>query len=174
VSTPLLYVGGDPRHGVVRASREIASAVTELTAAPRLAECLPRAGEGAIHLHFTDRLFGSDPETSARRIAALARGRAVTLTLHDVPQDSDGSDRLLRRAACYRAVIAASAGIVANSHHEAALLRSSGVLPGPAAAAHVIPLAIISAPPAASPRELAAEVVRAPFGAGARRARPRT
>jgi hypothetical protein len=161
VSTPLLYIGGDPHHGVVRAAREIASAVTELTGAPRLAENLPPTGESAIHLHFTDRLFGSDPEASARRIVALARGRAVTLTLHDVPQASDGSDRLPRRTACYRAVIAASAGIVATSHHEAALLHASGVLASQAQAPHVIPLAITPASPApsaAAPRDLAPEV----------------
>jgi hypothetical protein len=158
VSTPLLYVGGDPRHGVVRASREIASAVTELTGAPRLTENLPPAGESAIHLHFTDRLFGPDPAASARRIVALARGRAVTLTLHDVPQASDGSDRLPRRTACYRTVIAASAGIVATSHHEAALLHSTGVLASQAPEPHVIPLALIRAPSAAAPRHLAPEV----------------
>jgi hypothetical protein len=158
VSTPLLYVGGDPRHGVVRASREIANAITELTGAPRLAEKLPAAGESEIHLHFSDRLFGPDPEASARRIIALARGRAVTLTLHDVPQASDGSERLPRRTACYRAVIAASAGIVATSHHEAALLQSSGVLASPAPAPHVIPLALTPAPSAAAPRDLAPEV----------------
>jgi hypothetical protein len=158
VSRPLLYVGGDPRHGVVRASREIAGAVTEIAGAPRLAESLPPAGEGAIHLHFTDRLFGADPEASARRIVALARGRAVTLTLHDVPQPSDGSDRFPRRAACYGEVIAASAGIVANSHHEAALLHDGGALPSPARTPHVIPLALVPAPPVVTPPDLAPEV----------------
>ena len=158
MSKPLLFVGGNPHHGVVRAAREIASAVTELDHALRPAENLPPAGEGAIHLHFTDRLFGSDPETSARRIVTLARGREVTLTLHDVPQPSDGPGRFARRAACYREVIAASSGIVANSHHEASLLHAGGARPAPARMAHVIPLALTPSPPAVRPRHLAPEV----------------
>ncbi len=153
MSPPLLYVGGDPRHGVVRAARELAGAVTALTASP-VTEHLPCAGEDALHLHFSDRLFGSDPEVAAARIVDLARGRTVTLTLHDVPQASDGPDRLPRRAAGYRAVIAASAGIVTNSHHEAALLDAHDLLAGPAPAPHVIPLALTPAPPATPPRDV--------------------
>jgi hypothetical protein len=142
---PLLFVGGDGRHGVVRLSREIAGAVADLSDRSPPVERFP--SEGAIHLHFTDRLFGDGPEAAARTVADLATRLTVTLTLHDVPQPSDGADRLPLRVAGYRDVIEASAGVVCNSRHEVALLRETGALELDAPLTQVIPLPLMAASP---------------------------
>jgi glycosyltransferase involved in cell wall biosynthesis len=146
VIVPALIVDGDPRHGVVRYARALAGAVTA------------RAGEGrapdAVHLHFTDRLWGESPAAAARRVIEVAAGRRLTVTLHDVPQASDGPGGLARRIDGYRTVVAAAAGIVCNSHHEAALLRETGVLAGGEPAPAVIPLPVVpvaDGPPATAP-----------------------
>ncbi len=99
------------------------------------------AGDG-VHLQFTDRLFGDTPEAAARAIAAIASRTCVTVTLHDLPQPSDGRNAA-RRAAAYAEVAARSAGVVVNSDHERELLHDSGVDVDDVA---VIPLPIV--PPA--------------------------
>jgi hypothetical protein len=165
---PLLYVGGDRRHGVVRLSREIAGAVADAVAVA-VADLSDRSPsverfppEGAVHLHFTDRLFGDSPDAAARTIAGLATRLAVTLTLHDVPQPSDGADRLPGRVAAYRAVIGSSAGVVCNSHHEVALLHETGALEPDAPLPRVIPLPLTGARPAAGGISSAAPEPRSP------------
>jgi hypothetical protein len=97
---------------------------------------------GSAHLHFTDRLWGQTPDRAAARIESLARHLALTVTLHDVPQPSDGDERLPARVDSYRRVVTAAAGVVCNSRHEAALLREMGVTAA-AADVEVIPLPII-------------------------------
>ena len=77
-----------------------------------------------LHLHFSDRLWASDPAAAARRVEALARRHPLTVTLHDLPQPSDGDDSHRRRADCYRHVIAAARGVVCNSHWEAGLVAA--------------------------------------------------
>ncbi|MDA2893820.1 glycosyltransferase [Mycolicibacterium sp. BiH015] len=84
----------------------------------------------AVHLQFTDRLFGDSPEVAAENVASLAaaaRGK-VTVTLHDVPQPSDGKN-FARRTEAYAAVSAACHGVVVSSHHERELLRDCGIEP---------------------------------------------
>ncbi len=117
---PLQLIVGPPEHGVVGYARSLASA---LDAAP--ADDAPKGGEGVdrAHLHFTDRLFGPDPERAADRIAGLAQQRRLSVTLHDIPQPSDGEASMIRRAAAYRSVIRAARGVVCNSEHEAELIR---------------------------------------------------
>lgn len=104
---------------------------------------LPPLAEGGVHLQFTDRLFGDTPEAAARAVAAIAEQTRVTVTLHDLPQRSDGR-HADRRAAAYADVVARSAGVVVSSDHERDLLRAIGV---DVSSVAVIPLPI--APPAA-------------------------
>ncbi|WP_295629505.1 glycosyltransferase [uncultured Corynebacterium sp.] len=131
---------GPAEHGVVRHGLELADAagapvlrfadVEELDAAlePAGHDALP----DAIHVAFTDALFGG-PEEAPRRIRELARGRRVWLGLHDVPQDGEGAERVARRRACYAAVRDAVAGgdhgpaggIVVNSTHELRCLKAA-------------------------------------------------
>jgi glycosyltransferase involved in cell wall biosynthesis len=100
------------------------------------------------HLHFTDRLWGASPEAAAEAIERIAARTRITVTLHDVPQHSDGSTNLARRSSCYRRVIAAATGVVCNSQHEVEVLRE---LTTATLRAHVIPLPI-DAHPAAEQR----------------------
>ncbi|OAN38716.1 hypothetical protein [Mycolicibacterium iranicum] len=94
----------------------------------------------AIHLQFTDRLFGDCPEYAADTIASLAASALgqTTATLHDIPQPSDGKN-FARRTEAYAAVSAACQGVVVSSHHERELLRDCGIEPSRLA---VIPLPI--------------------------------
>ena len=84
----------------------------------------------AVHLQFTDRLFGDSPEIAAQNVASLAAAarRKVTVTLHDLPQSSDGKN-FARRTEAYAAVSAACRGVVVSSRHERELLRDCGIEP---------------------------------------------
>ncbi|AYJ33355.1 hypothetical protein D4R08_08710 [Corynebacterium xerosis] len=145
---------GPASHGVVKHGLELAAAAgapvlrfddeAELDAAlaaDREGVCpLP----GAIHVAFTDALFGG-PAEAPRRIRELARGRRLWLGLHDVPQEGEGEDRLPRRRACYAAACEGGIpggggieGVVVNSDHEKRCLAAAGVADDPV----VIPLPI--------------------------------
>ncbi|MET0589902.1 MAG: hypothetical protein ABWZ77_01885 [Naasia sp.] len=148
---PALVQHVDRRHGVAVVARAIAGAVRAAEPSADLVDQDgPDTDEGIpqrAHVHFTDRLWAASPELAAERFAALADGRAVTVTLHDIPQASDGPRNLARRSGAYARVVRAAAGVVVNSQHEASLLAEAGieVAPGRPAVA-VIPLAIDLAP----------------------------
>jgi len=131
---PALLHLGDAGHGVDRYARTIARAVGGTP--QRLADDAPPP---RAHAHFTDRLWGADAATAAARFEALAEGREITVTLHDVPQASDGPTRRPRRVDAYRRVVEASSGVVCNSEHERRLL---GEALGRDVAARVIPLQV--------------------------------
>jgi glycosyltransferase involved in cell wall biosynthesis len=146
---PALVVTDDPQHGVTVLARRVADAVAvrtgrDLVVSPGdLTGARPPA---SAHLHFTDRLWGSSPEAAAERLVDLAARVPLTVTLHDLPQPSDGARNLVRRGDCYRRVVEAAAGTVVNSEHEALLLAEhtvDGVRPA------VVPLPVDLAPPAA-------------------------
>ena len=105
---------GPAEHGVVRYARELAEA-----------DGGAGAGGDLVHVHYTDRLFGTTAEASAEAFVgrAGAFGRPVVVTLHDVPRH-DGSVLQRRRAAAYAAVVGAADAVVVNSEHEAARLRA--------------------------------------------------
>ena len=137
---PILIVDGDPHHGVVRFAGQLAQAVRDADGGAGAHRAPPALGP--VHLHFTDRLWGATPARAAARIEALAHHRSVTVTLHDVPQPSDGDARLPARIDGYRRVAAAASGVVVSSAHEVALLREMGIVTAGAGPA-VIPLPII-------------------------------
>ncbi len=127
---------GPAEHGVVRYARELAEA-----------DGGPRADGDLVHVHFTDRLFG--PTAEAAELAFVARavalGRPVVVTLHDVPPQ-DGSVLQRRRAAAYAAVVGAAAAVVVNSVHEADRLQAfADVAPA------VVPLPVQPLPPGPVP-----------------------
>jgi glycosyltransferase involved in cell wall biosynthesis len=86
-------------------------------------------------------------------VAALARERPLVLTLHDLPQESDGPRNAVRRAAAYRRMAEAAAAVVVASAHEARLLAACGadvavtVVPLPVRDLRSGPAAQPSAPP---------------------------
>ncbi|MGZ0068781.1 hypothetical protein [Microbacterium arborescens] len=125
---PLCLVWGPAGHGVTEYGADIASAahradpavrtveVTDLDAA--LAAIAP--GERA-HLHATDRLLGTSLEAAADAVETLAGACRLTLTLHDLPQPSDGT-KYDRRVAAYRRFFAAADAVAVNSDHERLLV----------------------------------------------------
>jgi glycosyltransferase involved in cell wall biosynthesis len=145
---PIHLVPGDPRHGVARYAGEVA----EVTGCGvwRDLDRAQAAEPRRLHLHFSDRPWGSDPAAAARRVEALARRHSLTVTLHDLPQPSDGADNHRTRADCYRRVIAVARGVVCNSRWETGLVAalSAGPIAGRCA---VIPLPVDPAPAAPPP-----------------------
>ncbi|QDE35903.1 hypothetical protein FIV50_14560 [Microbacterium foliorum] len=140
-ATPLLLVHPGT-HGVAMYARDMASAVRAARPSIRTidaADLDAAPTDAALHVHFTDRLWGDSPEQAARSFGALAARRPVSVTLHDVPQASDGERNRPRRRAAYAAVAAAARGVAVNSEHERALLREEQVWSG---AAVSIPLPV--------------------------------
>ncbi|MBF4569121.1 hypothetical protein ITJ57_10125 [Plantibacter sp. VKM Ac-2880] len=132
---PLLLVHAG-NHGVAVYARELASEVAARHPTIRRVDAtrLDRLADGtAVHAHFTDRLWGGSPEQAADDFVRLAARLRVSVTLHDVPQASDGAHNLPRRRAAYARVAAAARGVVINSDHERELLREEDVWSGPVA-----------------------------------------
>jgi hypothetical protein len=122
-------VVGPQRHGVVQFGCELHAAMrangasSALWRAERHDELDWTTAPSALHLQFTDRLFGSSPEESAEMVTTIA-ARAdcrITVTLHDLPQPSDGHN-FARRVQAYAAVCAGVHGVVVSSEHERELL----------------------------------------------------
>jgi hypothetical protein len=125
-----------------------------------LVDRLP-SGAALLHLHVNDWLFADQRAGADERIAALARrlsrrGVALTVTLHDLPQVSDGPTLFRRRANTYRSIVRQAQAVVVSSEHERALLAEALALPGAHAerasdvdipAVDVIPLPIDRAAP---------------------------
>jgi hypothetical protein len=146
---PALAVTADERHGVTVAARELARAVETTTGVRLEAAAATLLGDDPpprAHLHFTDRLWAGSPEEAAALVERIATRTALTVTLHDVPQASDGPRNLPRRIGCYSRVAAAARGVVVNSRHEAAHLAEAGIEPR---ALGVVPLPVSPAAPAA-------------------------
>ncbi len=144
-SVPQLILTRDPHHGVTLYARRLAEALAEphretTTRHSAAAVSVGNMGVGErVHLHFTDRLWGTDPDAAAAAVEQLARRASVTVTLHDLPQPSDGARSLDRRAAAYGRVVRAASGVVCNSRHEADLLAQ---YVGGSAAPAIIPLPV--------------------------------
>lgn len=105
---------------------------------------LPR-GVRVLHLHVSDWLFvdaGVDPGVALADVDLdlAGRGMRLALSLHDVPQWSDGPQLVRRRAAIYRRWTERAAEILVSSSHEQALLGE--VVGGSAAPVTVVPLPI--------------------------------
>ncbi|MFJ6653286.1 hypothetical protein ACIQLJ_10875 [Microbacterium sp. NPDC091313] len=135
----VVHTGG---HGVAVYARQIADAVAALGAQPLTltrAELDALPPGSPLHAHVTDRLWAASPEEAADAVTALARRHRVSVTLHDVPQSSDGPRNLPRRVAAYRAIAEAAAGVAVNSAHERALLAEHDVFAAPVA---VLPLPV--------------------------------
>jgi hypothetical protein len=91
-----------------------------------LATALRGVPAGVVHAHVTDRLFGRSPEEAADVLVEFAAGRDLVVSLHDLPQTSDGARNLPRRSLAYRRVAEAARHVVVASRHEERLLRACG------------------------------------------------
>lgn len=149
---PALLLTGEPRHGVARYARDLAGALRRrepgiplVTEPDPAALVRAAAGHRRCHLHVTDRMLAGSPAEAAELVGRIAGVTRLTVTLHDVPQESDGPRNLLRRGAAYTRVCQEVAGVAVNSGHEAALLAEHRVVPDPARV-RVIPLGATPGP----------------------------
>ncbi|MCH1868719.1 hypothetical protein [Nocardioides sp. CFH 31398] len=138
-----LLVPGTERHGVTILARQLA----ERTGAQTVHDHLELPPGTPLHVHFTDRLFGADAVTAAGVVVAMADRHRLTLTLHDVPQPTDG-DAFADRRTAYRRVLQAAAGWVACSETERATVVRHCSPPRDGA---VVPLPLVTAPHPARP-----------------------
>ncbi|WP_298875803.1 hypothetical protein [uncultured Microbacterium sp.] len=144
-ASPVLLVYPGP-HGVAVYARDIAAEVVRLRPGTRIVtpDALAALAAGTpVHAHVTDRLWGASPEEATRTIVALGARHPLTVTLHDVPQASDGERNRPRRRAFYRAVTEAARAVAVNSAHERELLREEDVWDGAVA---VVPLPVDEEP----------------------------
>lgn len=107
---------GPDTHGVTRYAGEVADAAR----APVVRDVTELVPGAAVHLHLTDRLLG-EPEDAAAAVEQLARRVRLTVTLHDVPQPTDGPV-FAARAEAYGRIVRASHAWATNSWHEHALV----------------------------------------------------
>ena len=155
---PALAVTAEERHGVTGTARDLAAAVEAATGRRLRVPAAALLGDdppARAHLHFTDRLWASSPAEAAALVERIAARTALTVTLHDVPQASDGPRNLPRRTDCYARVAAAARGVVVNSRHEAAHLAEAGIVPRTLG---VVPLPVAPAPPGPRPEPSAPDV----------------
>ena len=126
-------VVGSCQHGVVRHALTVASAtgsaIVRLIGPPAstLDEYVPD-GSRPVHVHFTDRLFGTDASAGARTFGTFAGhgGRRLVVTLHDVPQPGhEARDR--RRIDAYRLVGECATTLVVSSEHERSMAEACGI-----------------------------------------------
>ena len=151
-------VVGPARHGVVSFALDLAASLRGVDGATnvvRLDHWRDLDGtvqrRDGVHLNFTDRLFGATPADAAHRVVALVRaveaaGSRVTVTLHDVPQPSDGGN-YPQRVEAYRTVCTAAHGLVTNSDHERSLLDESRIAAPADVVVIPLPLDVGDAPP---------------------------
>ncbi|MFS0795010.1 glycosyltransferase [Microbacterium sp. 1P10AE] len=138
---PVLLAPPGP-HGVAAYARAVAAEVRILDPTWDVAtlDDLAQLPAGTpVHVHVTDRQWGASPEEATARFTALARRHPVTVTLHDVPQASDGERNRPRRRAFYATVARAAHGVAVNSAHERDLLVEEDVWRGPV---EVVPLPV--------------------------------
>lgn len=156
-------VVGPQRHGVTRLALQLGRLSAHESRWLQDLSRLPADAAGVTHLHVTDHLLGDSPGEAARRFAALAAQGPCTVTLHDLPQPSDGENRFERRTAGYHAIVQEAAGVVVSSEHERDLLHRCGIRPARLA---VIPLPLDAAPPANPDPTAAAAPTAAPAPPG--------
>ena len=118
---PVHVIPGPHGHGVDLCARQLAGA-TGARVVDSLGD-LP-LDPGPAHLHVTDRVWGASPEEAAQRVAVACLARPTTLTLHDLPQATDGA-AADRRSQAYAAMAHAAVGVVVSSEHERGLLLAA-------------------------------------------------
>lgn len=142
----VFLVVGPTGHGVTDHARALARAtptgrIVRLGAdGPPTESELAAAAAGAriVHVHVTDRLFGRAPAELAAAMELLAGHCPLSVTLHDLPQPSDG-EHFARRAEAYRRVREAATLVQVCSETERRLLVG---LSQSAAPVRVVPLPI--------------------------------
>lgn len=128
---------GPERHGVVQFALRIRDGIIDAGLESTLlrhesaSDVTSIPDVDVVHLHVTDRLFGSPATAAAGVVEDLARrihasGSAFVVTLHDLPQPSDGRSASAR-VECYRRVVACADTVIVSSEHERDLSREAGI-----------------------------------------------
>ena len=125
-------VPGPEHHGAVRHGLRVAT----LVAGPDVSVTVTRSTEVSsehhdlTHVQFTDALFGPEAASAADAFVrwACTAPRPVVVTLHDVPDGDDDTDRGSRRRRAYERVVATSDAVVVSTEHEATSARRLGGL----------------------------------------------
>ena len=110
------WIQGTARHGVTLHAYTLAAAAQ--IAVIGSAKQIPR--HSAVHIDFTDRLFGRSVTEATKYVAdeltVIAAAKAqLVVTLHDVPLP-DGRDQYqTQRRALYAQVCASALGVIVNS-----------------------------------------------------------
>ncbi|MDO9377818.1 MAG: hypothetical protein Q7T56_03135 [Nocardioidaceae bacterium] len=127
MTPPAHLLLGSEQHGVTRYAGQVAGAVgAEVVRSTRWCDAVVPPDVARLHVHLTDGLLPGDPATALRWWEELTARVPTTLTLHDVPQATDGTARLERRSAVYLRLAAAARGVVCNSAHERSALAALG------------------------------------------------
>lgn len=79
---------------------------------------------GPVHVTFTDHLFGPGPEEAVDNVLARCAGHPLSISLHDIPQPQEGTQRFARRSPAYLRLAEAADLVVCNSRHEASFFDS--------------------------------------------------
>ncbi len=157
---------GPAEHGIPRVARQIADAarnlgftgtVTHETDPRRLTDLVDRLPPATrlLHLHVNDWLFADAHSAADEAVTELvrrlaARGIRLSVTLHDVPQLSDGQALYRRRSTTYRLMAGSAAGVLVSSEHERVLLQEAtheqGRGPLTAESAERTPIGVIPLP----------------------------
>lgn len=134
--SPTHLIVGPRNHGVTAYALELADharAAEVVYEEEFTSEPLP---PGPIHVTFTDHLFGPTPATAVNALLERLGTRPFSVSLHDIPQPEEGSDRFHARSEAYLRLSRAAHVTVVNSEHEANFFAGTGVTPT------VIPLPI--------------------------------
>ncbi len=137
-SAPVHLVPGQPRHGVSRYAGQVAEAVGATVSLG-----VPWAPEqDDVQVHFTDRLWGESPDRAVDEVLDAVGARRLWVTLHDVPQASDGA-ALPGRCRAYGALLDQADAWATSSHHERHLVAEHIGARGHDGGGAVIPLPIV-------------------------------
>lgn len=141
---PVHLIVGPAEHGVNAYAAELAGVLgAPVLRRAHFSEVEPSGLPPRMHLHVTDHLLGSSPAEAADLIERLsASAQHLGVTLHDIPQSSDGERNFPRRTEAYGRIIAAADLVIVNSEHELRLLEEAGALEAgsPAGGIAVVPL----------------------------------
>ena len=146
----LAVLPGPEHHGVVRHGAAVASLLAAAGAAVEVSRTtdVPAGPHDLTHAQFTDALFGPDVAAAADAFVAWAAStpRPLVVTLHDLPQATDGTARGLRRRRAYERVARSCDAVVVSTTAEAAAARALG---GPEPVVVPLPVEPLPAPGAA-------------------------
>ncbi|RKR74814.1 hypothetical protein [Frondihabitans australicus] len=129
-TAPTQIIVGPEGNGVVDYAMDLAEAIRRRRPSTVIVRHAVVAGTASVarshpraHLHVTDALFGESLEAAGDALAEVVSAAPTSVTLHDVPQESDGERNLVRRGDVYRRIASLAVGVAVSSRHEADLVR---------------------------------------------------